>query len=455
MKKLLLGVVALGVIAGAGVLTFAYLPTQTREIALAIDVNDAAAIERGRYVATASDCVACHTVNGGAEFAGGRPIASPVGTMYSTNITPDQKTGIGAYTLNDFDRAVRHGIVPDGSSLYPAMPYPSYIKLTDQDLADLYAYFMKGVTPVEQVNKAADIPFPMSLRFPVAIWRKLFGPGELPFEPGRFADAELARGAYLVEGAAHCSTCHTPRGANMAELALDDRSSKFLAGGQVIDGAYAISLRADADGMANWTKEDIVETLRSGRNAHSAVLGEAMGDVVSHSLQYLTDADLNAIAAYIKTLGPSDAAYAGYTPDDTTWRAFADGTISGRGAEIYQDSCSACHLTTGLGAKDVFPGMAGNPSVLSPDPQAVVTAILKGAKLPVTVTRPAPMGMPGFAWRYSDEEVAELVTFLRSSWGNKAPAVDAAYIKKIRDHLTEEQGGGELAVEYDPRTPVK
>ncbi|ARO15296.1 membrane-bound D-gluconate 2-dehydrogenase cytochrome c subunit [Ketogulonicigenium robustum] len=272
------------------------------------------------------------------------------------------------------------------------------------------------------------------------------------------ADGDVARGATLVDGTGGCGACHTPRAAD-GTTAADASAPTYLAGAAMFDGSYAISLRADADGLLNWTEQDIVDTLRTARNAHSAVLGPAMAGVVVNTTQAMPDEDLHAIAAYLKSLAPSDQSTASYTPDSATHDAFADGSITGRGAEMYQDSCSACHMTTGLGATDVFPAMAGNPTILAPEPHLVVVAILQGSQLPPTATRPAIMGMPGFAWRYSDAEVAELVTFLRSSWGNDAPAIDADYVKAIRDQLTEDleadaPDGGELAGEYDPRNPL-
>lgn len=442
--KIILGVVGLGVVGGAGVLGFALWPTSTREITLEVNLDDAETLERGRYVATASDCVACHTAPGGTPFAGGLPIASPVGTMYSTNITPDKETGIGNYSLNDFDRAVRHGIAPNGTSLYPAMSYPSYAVMSDQDIADMYVYFMKGIEPVNQANRVDGIPFPMSMRWPVAIWRKVFGPGEITFDAAAYSDPEIARGAYLVQGAGHCGACHTPRSeTTMAEAALNESSDLYLSG----NGGAAPSLRGDADGLALWSKEDIAETLKTARNPHAAVLPGGMAEVVLHSTQHMTDEDLLAMGAYLKSLGPSSANTATtFAANETTANAFLDGSITGRGAEIYMDSCAACHMTNGQGAKDAFPRLAGNPSILVPTPGPTIRAILAGAAAPAVESRPAPIGMPGFAWRYSDEEIAELVTFLRTSWGNNASAVTAAQVKAVRDGLPE--GANDS---FDPR----
>ncbi|MDE1149277.1 MAG: cytochrome c [Azospirillaceae bacterium] len=440
MKKIILSVAALAVVAGAAAVTYAYLPTTTRAITLAPALDDAQAVERGRYIATASDCAACHTAPGGKPFAGGLPFATPIGTIRSTNITPDADTGLGHYTLADFDRALRHGIAKNGDTLYPAMPYPSYAHLTDQDVTDLYAYMMKGVEPVKQANQAGDIPFPLSMRWPLAIWRKTFAPNaDQPlFDAARYTDPEVARGAYLVQGPGHCGACHTPRSPTLNEKGLDDRSPDYLAGGQVIDGWYAVNLRSNkAEGLGNWSRDDIVATLTTGRNPHHAVTGAPMADVVRLSMQKLNDADVQAIAAYLKTLAPAAHEDARFTGNDATTPALLAGQDLGRGEEIYVDSCSACHKSNGQGNPNAFPALANNPSVLSPEPVTVIRAVLFGTAMPATEKRPSNLGMPGFALRYSDDEVAALVTFLRKSWGNEAAPVTAAQVRDVRAHPPE------------------
>src|SRR5580704_8793861 len=259
MKKstrALLTLLGLGVLIFLGALTYALLPTHTRQIGAGQSAaSDAASVERGRYLALAADCGACHTAPGGKPFAGGFAIDSPVGTIYSTNITPDVKSGIGKFTLDDFDRAVRHGIDDEGVTLYPAMPYPSYALMSDEDIAALYAYFMRGVEPLSSTEHANRIPWPLSIRWPLAIWRKLFAPSpNAPtFNASRYADPVVARGAYLVEGPGHCGTCHTPRAVTLQEKALDDSSSVFLSGGQRIGGWAAVNLRGNrADGLGDW-----------------------------------------------------------------------------------------------------------------------------------------------------------------------------------------------------------
>ncbi|WDY55803.1 c-type cytochrome [Pseudomonas sp. PSKL.D1] len=409
------------------------------------DYTNPALIKQGEYLARAGDCVACHTAKDGKPYAGGLPMATPIGTIFATNITPDPTTGIGQYTLEDFDKAVRHGVTKAGYTLYPAMPYPSYAKVTDVDLKALYAYFMHGVEPVNQANRESEIPWPLSMRWPLGIWRNLFAPAVEPMAatgPLKYDDAQIARGAYLVQGLGHCGSCHTPRALTLQEKSLDERAPTYLAGGQVIDGWVAISLRANApDGLGGWREQDIVQTLRDGRNAHFSSIG-AMNDVIQHSGQYLTDQDLLAIARYLKSLpdvpGSDKVAF---KADDTTAKALWSGESPSRGAELYVDNCAACHRTDGLGYQEVFPRLAGNPSVLSEDPSSMIRVILGGSRLPSTQQAPSDLVMPDFSWRLNDQEAAQLVSFIRNSWGNKAPHVTAEQVQAVRRSLAEEHPG--------------
>lgn len=440
---LTLGIVAALVFAGA--YGYAVAPTDTRKIepgpGLAAGVKpDAGLIDKGRYVATAADCIACHTAPGGKAFAGGRVIQSPIGNIYATNVTPDQATGIGKYTLDDFDRAVRHGIVPDGATLYPAMPFPSYAKMSDDDMRALYAYFMHGVEPVNEANRATEIRWPLSMRWPLGIWRKTFVPVQGPMDLTKYADARIARGAYLVQSLGHCGSCHTPRAATLNELALDDAGPEYLSGGPLIDGWLAVNLRGDkVDGLGNWSVKDIVDTLKTGRNAHSGVLGEPMQDVVLHSTQNMTDDDLTAMAVYLKSLPETGNKKASFVASTATVQTIMSGDDSQRGVQLYLDNCAACHRVDGKASGKVFPALPGNPTVLQEDPTSLVRVILAGARLPSTKTAPSDLGMPGFAWRLSDEEAAHLTTFVRNAWGNKASPVGAADVAKVRAALKDHE----------------
>ncbi|WP_314916217.1 cytochrome c [Pseudomonas helleri] len=401
--------------------------------ALAAEVDQAALIKHGEYLARAGDCVACHTAKGGKPFAGGLPMETPIGTIYSTNITPDP-SGIGAYSFDDFDNAVRHGIAKNGSTLYPAMPYPSYARVNQADMQALYAYFMQGVKPVAAENRAVDIPWPLSMRWPLAMWRWSFAPAVADFTPAPGQNPVVSRGAYLVEGLGHCGACHTPRALTMQEKALSaTEGSTFLSGSAPLEGWIAKNLRGDhKDGLGSWSEEQLVQFLKTGRSDRSAVFG-GMSDVIVHSMQYMSDADLTAIARYLKTLPAVDSADRPHKYDPTVPDALWNGNDSKRGAAVYIDNCAACHRTDGHGYTRVFPALAGNPVLQSDDPTSLIHIVLKGGTLPATHTAPSTFTMPGFDWRLSDQEVADVVNFIRTSWGNKGAEVKPAEVKALRD----------------------
>ena len=397
------------------------------------------AVVRGAYLARMGDCVACHTAPGGKPFAGGLPMASPIGTIYSTNITPDPKNGIGSYSFDDFDQAVRHGKAKDKGSLYPAMPYPSYARVSTQDMQDLYAYFMKGVQPVDSAVPENGITWPLSMRWPLSIWRSLFAPNpdKVQAKAGDVAPAMDAkvRGAYLVEGLGHCGSCHTPRSFTMNEKALTNTDPLYLSGGdQPIDGWIAKSLRGgDATGLGRWSAEDIVALLKTGRNNHTAVFG-GMTDVIHNSTQYISDGDLNAIAVYLKSLEPSkgDAATPAFAANPAAANALWKGDTSAVGAALYLDNCAACHRSDGKGYSQVFPSLAGNSAVLTTDPHNLIAIVLQGHQVPATATRPSTFTMPAFGWRLNDQQVADVSSFVRNSWGNQAAAVTPGQVSKVR-----------------------
>ncbi|MEG3134289.1 cytochrome c [Rouxiella sp. T17] len=404
--------------------------------ALADDNGSAELIKRGEYLARAGDCVACHTAEGGTPFAGGLKMVTPIGAIYSTNITPDKANGIGDYTLEDFENAVRKGVAKNGQTLYPAMPFPSYSVVSDADMQALYAYFMHGVKPVAQPNRDSDIPWPLSMRWPLAIWRTAFAPNVQPFAAKMNEDSELARGRYLVEGLGHCGACHTPRDITMKEKAMNnDDGNAFLSGSSApIEGWTASDLRGDnRNGLGRWSEDDLVQFLRTGRNDHTAVFG-GMTNVVKHSLQYLTPEDATAIAKYLKSLDAKDASQPAFKPDDTVAKALWKGDDSKPGASVYVDSCAACHKTDGTGYKRFFPELKGNPVVLENDPTSIIHIVLTGDTLPGVKGAPSNITMPAFGWRLNDQQVADVVNFVRTSWGNTAQdKVTAADVKKVRN----------------------
>jgi mono/diheme cytochrome c family protein len=387
---------------------------------------DPALVAQGKYLAQAGDCAACH----GEAFAGGLAIASPIGTIYATNITPDQGTGIGSWSYDDFARLMRTGKTKQGYIVYPAMPYPSYSRLTDADLHALYAYFELGVAPVAQADRRPHIPWPLSMRWPLHIWAWAFAPRPQPFMPAPGQDAQIARGAYLVEGLGHCGACHTKRAITLQEVSLDASHPSYLSGGGPVDGWVPPDLRGDnVTGLGRWSVDDIVGFLKTGSNANTAAFG-GMGPVVHDSTQYLSDADLHAIAAYLKSLpGGSDASYA---YDNTETTALNSGDASKPGAAVYLASCDVCHSANGEGYAHAFPALAGNPVVLSDDPSSVINIILAGARRPVTQGAPSGLVMPSLAWKLTDQQVADVASFIRSSWGNDAAAVTPEQVAQLR-----------------------
>ena len=399
--------------------------------------SDAALIAHGEYLARAGDCIACHSAPSGKPFAGGLKFDTPIGAIYSTNITPDRNTGIGSWSFAQFDRAVRAGVRPNGDTLYPAMPYPSYARLSDDDMHALYAYFTRGVTPVEQRNRPVDIVWPLSMRWPLGIWRHLFAPDPKAFDAAHYSDPVLARGAYLVQGLGHCGACHTPRSVTMQELALDDRDgSAYLSGGAPIDGWVPSSLRGNPrTGVGAWSEADLVQFLKSGRNAHAAAFG-GMTDVVQHSAQYMSDADVIAMARYIKTLPSSDPAEKPYAYDDTAAHALRTGDASAPGAAVYRDNCTSCHRSDGRGYRGVFPALGGNPVLQGKDATSVIHVLLSGSALQGTKTAPSTFTMPAFGWRLSDQEVADVTNFVRTSWGNSGSTVTASDVARVRKTVT-------------------
>lgn len=429
MKKFISRAIIVLVCGFLVVLGFALWPTSTPVVvAEQISLDNPDLIKKGSYLAILGDCAACHSKPGSAMYAGGEAIESPIGAMYPPNITPDKQNGIGDYSLDDFARAVRSGIRKDGVTLYPAMPYPSYSRLSDEDIVALYAYFQHGVKPDETASKATEIVWPLSIRWPVAIWRKVYAPDARAFDASRYQDEKLARGAYLVEGLGHCGTCHTPRAITLQEKGLDDSVPTYLTGGQIIDGWFTPGLHNDVEGLKNWSVDEIVETLRFGRNAKAVVIGKPMNDVVMYSSSLWTDDDLLAVATYLKSLPATDDVATVMNTSANT------GALSERTdvAFLYQTSCASCHGIRGEGKSHLFPALAGNNTVLAADPQSLIRLVLQGYTVPVIDNSLVPMRMPAFQKRLSDQQIADILTYSRQSWGNQASAVTAEQVKKIR-----------------------
>jgi len=381
------------------------------------------------YLARAADCVACHSIPGGKAFTGGLKMGTPLGAIYSTNITPDPETGIGRYSLADFDLAVRQGIAKDGHLLYPAMPYPSYVKLTDADVTALYRFFMKQVPPVRQANLTNEIPAILGFRWPLAFWNFFFAPsGNYVAKPDR--DAAWNRGAYLVQGAGHCGACHTPRGLGVQEKALDDSSANYLAG-VVLDGWYASSLRGDMRiGLGTWSKKEVGEFLKYGHNRVGTAFG-SMIEVVNNSTSYFSDSDIDAIASYLKSL-PATSEQQAITYENATTLALRNRPTTEPGSAVYAASCASYHGFDAKGFTPYMPALAGNPVVLDDSPSSLINEVLNGSIPVVAQGTPDAYRMPQFRQQLSDQDIADVITFIRNRWGNQAPAVTASQVAKLR-----------------------
>jgi alcohol dehydrogenase (quinone), cytochrome c subunit len=386
-------------------------------------------IARGAYLAKLGDCAACHSAAGRPPFAGGLRMNTPVGAIYTTNITPDPDNGIGRFSLADFDRALRFG-VSQGHTLYPAMPFVSYANTKPEDVEALYAYFRQGVAAAPVPNRRPEIPFPLSMRWPLTVWRWLWAPRPAPFQDEHL-DPQAARGAYFVEGLGHCGECHTPRGIAFELKARAPAEGALFLSGAVIENWYAPSLRSGGTGtLEPWSEADIEQFLTQGVNRHGAVFG-SMSDVIVHSSQYLMPDDARATAKYLKSLKDNSSA-AAFAYDAATDHALSSGDATRRGAMTYLDNCAACHRPDGRGYDGVFPSLAGNPAVEASNATSVVSIVLGGSSTPRTPATPAQFAMPAFAWRLSDQEVADVVTFVRSSWGNRGNAIEETRVHDLR-----------------------
>ena len=399
---------------------------------------DAAQVQRGQYLATAGDCIACHSTVGGKPMAGGLAVATPLGDIVSTNITPSQTHGIGNYTLQQFADALRKGVRADGRHLYPAMPYTAYAKVSDDDIAALYAYFMHGVQPVDVTPaRRTDLPFPFSVRMSMGVWNMLFL-DKKPFVADPSKSVEWNRGAYLANGLAHCTTCHTPRNALMAE-----DMTKNLGGGD-LGTWYAPNITPDANsGLGGWSTQELVEYLRSGRVAGKAQAAGPMAEAVDHSLRHLTDADLRAIAAYVKSVpAVRDAA--------DTAPVHARGTASNgmayqrgeavptdpdklTGPQLFDAHCATCHQAGGQGTFDrALPSLFHNTVLGRSHGNNLVMAMLDGVQREQEQGDPLETRMPAFRKVLSDRQVATLANYLTATYGNPDVKVTAGEVRTLR-----------------------
>jgi mono/diheme cytochrome c family protein len=390
----------------------------------AIDVHAPSApatleqVERGAYLARAGNCAACHTERGGAPFAGGKGIATPFGTVYAGNLTPDAETGLGSWSAAQFWRAMHHGRSRDGRLLYPAFPYPEYTRVTRADSDALYA-FLRSQPAVRQANRPHELRFPYDSQLSLAVWRAMFfRPGEFRPEPAR--SPEWNRGAYLVQGLGHCQACHAPRNALGATSGRLD-----LSGGLIpMQNWYAPSLTAPAEaGVHDWSQDEVVQLLRSGVSARGTALGP-MAEVVFGSTRHLSDADLRAMATFLQELPPQPPAPPRPRP--------VGADVLPLGQRIYDNQCAQCHGGRGEGGASAYAALAGHRTVTMASSANLVRMIISGGFPPTTAGNPRPYGMPPFGQALTDAEIAAVATYVRSAWGNNAPPVTALDVQRLR-----------------------
>ena len=372
-------------------------------------------VERGAYLARAGDCVSCHTAVGGIAYAGGGRLDTPFGYLLAPNITPDKATGIGSWSSDDFYRALHNGVNKVGQDMFPAMPYTFFTKVTRPDSDAIYAFLM-AQKPVSNAVAINHLRFPFDQRWSMMAWNELFfDPGAFEADPAR--SAGWNRGAYLVEGLGHCSACHSPRDA----LGGIEKDRAYT--GASIDGWYALNLTSNLHtGLGGWTAEDIATYLKTGAyKGRTTALGP-MAEVVRNSTSHLADADLQAMAEYLKSLPPNSSLRAAAPAPDPS-RA--------QGAALYLDHCAGCHQAQGRGIPGVFPPLAGNGVVVAPDAADMLKVVLGGVP-----PRGGYIPMPAFASRLDDTAIATIINYARTSWGNvAAPNVTPLMASRMRDSL--------------------
>jgi mono/diheme cytochrome c family protein len=409
-------------------LLFAALAPATAAHAASIDDQSFDQVQRGRYLSIVGDCAACHTLPGSShDLAGGRILETPFGALLSPNITPDPVTGIGAWTDDEFVNAMTKGTGRNGTHLFPAMPYTYYTKISRDDALAIRAY-LNTLPPVHNEVRPDQLPFPLSVRANMAAWDRLFfKPGE--FQPDPNKSAEWNRGALLTEGLGHCGLCHTPKN----ELGGDAQDSQMQ--GYALQGWFAADLTNDPRrGLGSWSVDDIASYLKTGHNKTTAATG-LMAETINNSTSKMTDADLRAIAVYLKDR-PGDPANTAQRQEPSTSPAPQSATMK-VGQQIYADECSGCHKADGKGTPGLFPALAEVPAVQQSDPTSLLHVVLRGAQGLATPKMPTAAAMPAFAWVLNDDQVAAVVTYIRNSWGNSAPPVTASDANKTRVTLVE------------------
>jgi len=383
----------------------------------------ASEIERGEYLARAGDCIACHTMRGGEPFAGGLAMATRFGTLFTPNITPDRETGIGKWNADDFWQAMHFGRMPNGQPYYPAFPYSNYTRVSRADVDAIFAY-LRSIAPVRRKNRAHEMAFPYNQRPLLNGWRALyFEPGEC--DPAATQSTEWNRGAYLVQGLGHCDACHTGRNF----LGATRRADPFAGGVMPVQEWYAPSLTSSREGgLGQWDVDELAAFLHSGVSRRGAAYGP-MAQVIYDSLQYLADADVRAMAVYLKSLVPRGAAE---KPTQVRTTEQQGRELYELGAKLYERWCADCHLGNGAGIPPAYPPLAGNQSITMESAVNPIRMVMFGGFPPATAKNPRPYGMPPFAQTLNDDEIAAVVTYVRQSWSNRSPAVSATDVGRYR-----------------------
>jgi mono/diheme cytochrome c family protein len=393
------------------------IPTQLLMQPIADSTPNAAQLRRGQYLVAAGDCMSCHLRDGGEPLAGGLGLKTPFGLIYSPNITSDKETGIGNWTADQFYHAMHDGIDDEGKNLYPAFPYP-WFRLVSREDDDAILAFLKTTPAVKYTSPKSALPFPLSVRSVVKGWNLLYlNSHEFQTDAGQ--SPEWNRGAYLVNGLGHCGGCHTPKNA----LGADKTALELH--GATLDNWVAPDLTAnDRTGLGGWSMDDVTEYLRTGRNAHAGA-GGAMADVITYSTSLMSDADRRAMAVYLKSQAAAPSSAHG-PPDLSAMR---------RGAAIYSDACASCHLEDGVGQPRYFPPLGHNAMLQQADPTGLEHLILAGGRVGTSPSRPSPLSMPSFAWKLTDQEIADVATYLRNSWGNQAAPISLSDVRAARKRL--------------------
>ncbi|WP_374673017.1 c-type cytochrome [Ideonella sp.] len=375
-------------------------------------------VAQGAYLARVGNCIGCHTAPGGALLAGGRGVTTPFGTVFAPNLTPDPVTGLGAWTADEFWRALHHGRSRDGRLLYPAFPYPQFTQVTREDADALLAY-LRSVPAVVQPHRPHALRFPYGTQAALAVWRALYFRPAPPATAVPRGDAQADRGRYLVEGLAHCAACHSPRD----RLGGVREDSAWLGGAMPGQAWHAPSLADPREaGVQRWPAETTARLLRDGTVPGASVSGP-MAEVVFASTQHLSPADALAMARYLASLPERAAARPPVAPAPAAQREL--------GQRLYTRHCADCHGERGEGQPGRFPALAGNRAVTLAAPQNVLQMIRHGGFAPATAGHPRPHGMPPFAHVLDAQEQAAVATYIRQAWGEPAPAVGALEVLRL------------------------